>query len=642
MVRAGQAKRFPDVQRGAVRVKGGNFNEPRLENHIEDLLYDQETASHAWAKKQLANYLRKDIGSPTDPLLQVEKEYPNLHLPANHLLVPGEDFDLRPGIEYMNEHNKLTGSAPLTPWGWHADRQLHSMAPFEYANELAGPSEAPEWLSKLSKGSKIWSLADDSDELGFGHVLDYLNAAKHSHDQIQAFGQNALNDRGGLGPEALRHLNMHDAGLTLSLEQINRTSVADAVRKTAKWNELMAKNAEASPDLARGIKSVHKEYPEEGMKWVELGKPGSQNSGFSGFSVVKDGNGFRVQNPNNTVSTEFFSSAEQAQKAIPEVWGKHELSAGLNAEGKAMGHCVGGYCDEVAQRGTKIYSLRDAKGAPHVTVEVRGSEPWYFDPSKTNFTSDPELRSALLEYKTQLDSGRTAVQQRKYQEGWEQAARGRWVDNTYVPVPNNAHARAGYEAFNADKLGTTRVANLRTPEENRKFERWLEIEKPDLYEANAERFSRAPESVAQIKGKQNAAPVEKYLPFVQDFVKSGQWGHVGDLRNAGLIEHSGRYWTKPELEEAALKYGKVGKLSWPQSRDLLAHNGIDESRARAEFLGNFSQDQRGNFGPKATLNLPENYASGGAVRQPLKLADDVHTLDPIERMHHICDVAMTE
>ena len=41
-------------------------------------------------------------------------------------------------------------------------------------------------------------------------------------------------------------------------------------------------------------------------------------------------------------------------------------------------------------------------------------------------------------------------------------------------------------------------------------------------------------SIIQIKGKQNAAPKADYLPYVQDFVKSGNWGQVGDLKNTGL------------------------------------------------------------------------------------------------------------
>ena len=44
--------------------------------------------------------------------------------------------------------------------------------------------------------------------------------------------------------------------------------------------------------------------------------------------------------------------------------------------------------------------------------------------------------------------------------------------------------------------------------------------------------------IVQIKGKQNRAPVAEYLPYVQDFVKSGKWGEVGDLGNAGLMATS--------------------------------------------------------------------------------------------------------
>lgn len=43
------------------------------------------------------------------------------------------------------------------------------------------------------------------------------------------------------------------------------------------------------------------------------------------------------------------------------------------------------------------------------------------------------------------------------------------------------------------------------------------------------------DDIVQIKGKQNRAPVAEYLPYVQDFVRSGKWGEVGDLQNTGLI-----------------------------------------------------------------------------------------------------------
>ena len=36
-----------------------------------------------------------------------------------------------------------------------------------------------------------------------------------------------------------------------------------------------------------------------------------------------------------------------------------------------MGHCVGGYCPDVAAGRSRIFSLRDAKNEPHVTIEVQ-------------------------------------------------------------------------------------------------------------------------------------------------------------------------------------------------------------------------------------------------------------------------------
>lgn len=56
--------------------------------------------------------------------------------------------------------------------------------------------------------------------------------------------------------------------------------------------------------------------------------------------------------------------------------------------------------------------------------------------------------------------------------------------------------------------------------------------------------------ILQIKGKQNRAPNPEYLPYVQDFVKSGKWEEVGDLRNTGLLRApDGKYYTRREAQE---------------------------------------------------------------------------------------------
>ncbi len=56
-----------------------------------------------------------------------------------------------------------------------------------------------------------------------------------------------------------------------------------------------------------------------------------------------------------------------------------------------MGHCVGGYCDSVQSRGTKIYSLRDKNGNPHVTIETRPGKGW--TERSGVFYENPELEA---------------------------------------------------------------------------------------------------------------------------------------------------------------------------------------------------------------------------------------------------------
>jgi len=53
-------------------------------------------------------------------------------------------------------------------------------------------------------------------------------------------------------------------------------------------------------------------------------------------------------------------------------WTLQELTTKeqLEREGNAQGTCVGNYCDEVHAGETSIYSLRDSKGRPRVTIEI--------------------------------------------------------------------------------------------------------------------------------------------------------------------------------------------------------------------------------------------------------------------------------
>lgn len=66
----------------------------------------------------------------------------------------------------------------------------------------------------------------------------------------------------------------------------------------------------------------------------------------------------------------------------PDGWTVRNLTTPeeLKAEGDAMGHCVGGYHNDVESGRSIIHSLRDPKGVPHATVE--------FDPSRHKYDDD--------------------------------------------------------------------------------------------------------------------------------------------------------------------------------------------------------------------------------------------------------------
>jgi hypothetical protein len=556
-------------QRGAVRARGGNFNEPRLAGYLGDQLniqtpeYEQfvgdfyreprgNQAVQDWGATQLRNYLKRDLGAPTDPLLALEKELPGLHLPPDTLPndveglyvsrqiaetgrpVPAGAYDRRMK-EYLDAHDKLSGGARLTPWGRLSDSQVYGADADDYLNEIAGfrpddntsamdylrfrdPELAKKfgWLENAPEGTKVWSITEPHrDELGFGHVIDYLEAATGPSRAVEQFGDDLtsmLKDlRSGVSMDRVMESNLtpltrnqlqemldfENAGLTLDPKSLSRLSVPDAVRKTAQWNEFMAAKKVEDGPLSKGW-VPYKEYPDQGgMKWVEFSGDRSVPAldalpeGYQVGPSKGDPNWFVVRGPDGTkdIRDSGGVSPEDATKAWLNTYNTEQrrqtLSEGLKAEGDAMGHCVGGYCDDVAERGTKIYSLRDAKGQPHVTVEVRGGAP------------------ATSEEMYEVD------------------------DIIGLNSPYEQEAMARFDARGLDEpVAIDYLRDAAQYHPNPVMQRRA-LERLQKYEGS-------PPEIVQIKGKGNAAPADKYLPMVQDFVKSQNWSRVGDLRNTGL------------------------------------------------------------------------------------------------------------
>ena len=101
--------------------------------------------------------------------------------------------------------------------------------------------------------------------------------------------------------------------------------------------------------------------------------------------------------------------------------------------------------------------------------------------------------------------------------------------------------------------------------------------------------SETMQRITQIKGKSNRAPNEAYLPYVQDFVKSGKWSSVGDPQNAGLRRYGDVFNVNEQRGiEATGEY--VPDHEWLTGEDIQRlHNVINSEGKRLKY------DARGNI-----------------------------------------------
>jgi hypothetical protein len=273
-------------------------------------------------------------------------------------------------------------------------------------------------------------------------------------------------------------------------------SVPQAVQRVHEYNLAREKAMQKTALQAEKEMPIVKEY-EGGYKWLNLSSPKELPGGqkvikdemTGSYRVVDESGKDAVNRPTNNLGHTNVPFHKTEQEAIDEAM-KYDkrLEKALKYEGDTMGHCVGGYCPDVQSGKTKIYSLRDAKGEPHVTIEVT-----------------PGKHHIGFEYQQGADSNAQFPKDFYYtdREGIRQS------------LPPQQHAAIYARAKELFEQNPGSVMK-------------------NLQQAADEVIGVAPPTIAQIKGKQNAAPKGEYKKFVQDFVKSGNWDDIRDLQNTGL------------------------------------------------------------------------------------------------------------
>jgi hypothetical protein len=330
---------------------------------------------------------------------------------------------------------------------------------------------------------------------------------------------------------------------------VNQVADIDAWRATQK----------AEADLAKANNAatvVYKEYPEQGLAWKQIKTPEMDENWQvpDRYSIVKptpSAETFAIKdNETGKYISSGLESEEAAAKHLHKTLNKETLQDALKYEGDIMKHCVGGYCPSVASGQTKIYSLRDAKGKPHVTIEVE---------SQKN-ASVNDFKAAGIDYKSVMDEakrrmGLTPETEAQLTRNWDGVQREKSQNELYKHVD-------------------------------------------DIYN---EQVGELPQKILQIKGVENKKPEAEYMPQIQDFVKSGNWSEVKDLKNAGLIRADairGAGWDNIGIGQ---KY-----LTEQEYDDLLLKNLQPPAQGMA------------HGGPVSLNELAARYDKGGAVKAGIK------------------------
>ena len=436
----------------AKRVTGRDAGVDRAIRQMENELDTQarNNAMNAWMESNLTNYVKKQMGTADDPVRKLA-EQDILHMKPYGTREAGSlVMRKRAGLGYPAQGLGQSETAKF--WERLSDQAIDAYPAGSYKHGALDESILTNnpWLQNVPDETMIHSGKGLTRELGFDHITDVLR------EDLRA---------GRIRPE-----------------QLNKVSMEQAVRRTHEYDQEMARRmAETQIKATEGM-PIHKDYADKGYKWIELSPSKELPEGWtsaktsSGELTYFDPQGVRHTHPD-----------------------ADKVSTALKYEGDTMGHCVGNYCPDVLSGKSRIYSLRDAKGEPHVTIEVNPANV-----DKGTFPVDTWFKSQPKEMQ-------------------------------------DAITNAGYTGYNI-----------------RHSPQFKEAEK------------NAPPSIKQIKGKGNAAPKEDYLPFVQDFVKSGQWSDVGDLSNAGLRDV--KFMTNPSVYENYLERGlKVPKYATEKELDEL-HN----------------------------------------------------------------------
>ena len=524
-------------------------NRADVERYLEDEI--KESAVDQWVGRNLTNYIKNQMATPEDPVrLMLDKRTAEIETKFAKDLQRAEKLAERAAAEVdPRRKTNLTREAEQAKRAAQGERDLamsHILPTQELTLNAARVAEREAKINRAAEGfplegmakspaAKAWEDITDSDMgVSANRAVDAQSAIekkRKAEEALEVFKAKDLEineafikmaAEKGMSPAQIDAINrafptrhkldlLNNSDLTAEYERLSKA--AEVQRQTYKDKDL--KIAENYPWVERlapesrlyefyGSHDLGFDHIIDVLKQdLAAGRiTADQLSRMSVDQVIK-----RAADYDKELAASMNASRAVAREGLPVYkeypegyrWVELNRPGAFSSESEAMGHSVRGYeppkghPDWVESAGNsgilsyghggwegiksgraKVYSLVDPSGNPHVTVEVASNRMRGMSPSQ--FYQSKDVPKSLL---NKIDEAE--------------------------------------KAGDLNDIGSLDLLVEYSPE----------------YKAYRESLPSV-QNITQIKGKQNAAPNEEYLPFVQDFVRSGQWSEVRDLKNTGF------------------------------------------------------------------------------------------------------------
>lgn len=508
----------------AVKPKGGNWAESVLPDHspIQDAVNslkwapeDSDATANAavekWADRRLTTYIRNEMATPDDPIRKLMEEKGISHIPDREMFleanawVPDDVKDLRVSSGMPAEGVALSkfeaeglpsDKADNVRFAEAWENATDSAINIEPASQMQQVTDAP-WFKKLDPNTPIYDIDSSAvaENMGFDHLLNEL--------------RNAARPDSKLPPE-----------LRWTPKQLEKVTIEQAVERVDEINKW--RDAEAAKEAAAAARNpatfLFKDYPEQGMKWVQIKTPEFTPETLpQGFKLEQwDYKGqpvWSVVDEKGVTHNDAAATPEEAVKRFSSSKVASDiLDKALGNEGQIMKHSAGNKGPLIREGRSEIYSLRDKNDVSYVTIEVRPGKPW--NERSGIFYDNPELENPWREFHTAM------------------------------------------------------LGNGGASPNIKKFPEWLSQNRPEIFQKYASVFEPSPPKIIQIKGKANTRPKAEYQPFVKDFVQSRQWDEILDIENVDLAAGGRVKVEDPVRAEGIQRLAGGGSVKHPAAQGL--------------------------------------------------------------------------